>query len=70
MGIFSHDLDKIDLDDANFDEDDPEITVHVRLMPWLNSYQQHKSCKIRYQQIINPSSMISNKMVEFVHARR
>lgn len=32
MGIFCHDLDKIDLDDANFDEDDPEITVHVRLM--------------------------------------
>lgn len=50
MGIFSHDLDKIDLDDVNFDEVDPEITIHVRLMPWLNSYQQHKSCKIRYQQ--------------------
>ena len=42
--IFSVDLDKIDLDDINYD-DDPETIIHVRLMTWCNRYKQHKSCK-------------------------
>ena len=43
--IFSVDLDKIDLDDINYDEDDPETIIHVRLMTWCKRYKQHKSCK-------------------------
>ena len=31
MSILSVDLDKINLDDVNFDEDDPETIIHVRL---------------------------------------
>ena len=30
IGVLSVDLDKIYLDDVNFDEDDPEIIIHVR----------------------------------------
>ena len=35
MGILSVDLNNINLDDVNFDEDDPETITHVRLMAWL-----------------------------------
>ena len=45
MGILSADLDNIDLDDVNFDEDDPETIIHVRLLAWCNIYKQRKSSK-------------------------
>ena len=32
MGILSVVLNNINLDDVNFDEDDPETVIHVRLM--------------------------------------
>ena len=31
IGILSVDLDKINLDDVNFDEDYPKTSIHVRL---------------------------------------
>ena len=34
MGILSVGLNNINLTDANFYEDDPEIIIHVRLMAW------------------------------------
>ena len=41
--FLSIDLDKINLDDVNFDEDDPETLIHVR--PMTYRYKQYKSCK-------------------------
>ena len=38
MGMLCVDLDKINLHDINFDEDDPETIIHVRLMTWRNSF--------------------------------
>ena len=38
MGILCVDLDKISFHDINFDEDDPETVIHVRLMTWRNSF--------------------------------
>ena len=35
----------INLDDDNFDVDDPETIIHVRLMTWCNRYKQLKACK-------------------------
>ena len=46
MGILSVDLNNINLDHVNFDEDDPETIVHVRLMVWhkiLNNVKHLKS---------------------------
>ena len=40
MGILSTDLNDINLDDVNFDEDDPEAIIHVRLMAWRNRFKQ------------------------------
>ena len=31
MGIFSIDLKNINLDDTNYDENDPETIIHIRL---------------------------------------
>ena len=39
MGILSIDLNNINLDDVNFDEDDPEAIIHVRLMTWHNRFK-------------------------------
>ena len=45
MGIRSVDLNNINLDNANFDEDDLETIIHVRLMAWHNRFKQHKVFK-------------------------
>ena len=39
MGTLSVDLTKINLDDDNFNEDDPETIIHVRLMAWNNRFK-------------------------------
>ena len=45
MGILSVDLNKINLDDVNFDEDGPETINDVRLMDWRNRFKQDISKK-------------------------
>ena len=35
----------INLYDDNFDDDDPETIIHVRLMAWCNRYKQRKVCE-------------------------
>ena len=46
MSIFN--VDNINLDDGNFDEDNPDliILIHIRLMAWHNRYKQHISSEI------------------------
>ena len=45
--FFSDDLDlnTIDLNNINFDEQDPETIINVRLMAWCNRNKQGKACK-------------------------
>ena len=45
MGIVSVDLNNINFDDVNFDGDDPETTIHVRLKAWRNRFKQRKAIK-------------------------
>ena len=45
MGILSVDLNNINLNDANFDDNDPETIVHVRILAWCNQLKQHKAFK-------------------------
>ena len=40
MGIFSVDLNNINLDDIDSDEDDPGTITHVRLIAWCNRFKQ------------------------------
>ena len=32
MGVLNIDLNIVNLDDTNYNEDDPEITIHIRLL--------------------------------------
>ena len=45
MGILSVDLNNINLDDANFDEDEFEAGIHVRCMAWCNRFKYCKTFK-------------------------
>ena len=41
MGILSVDLDKINLDDVDFNEDDPATIIHA----WLLAWHKFEKCK-------------------------
>ena len=43
MCVFSVDLNNINLDDANFYEDDPKTIIHVRRLVWHNKPKQRKA---------------------------
>ena len=45
MGIFNLDLNNNNFDDTNFEEDDIETIIHVRLRAWPNRLKQHRVCK-------------------------
>ena len=45
MGFLSVDLNNINLDDVNFDKDDPAAIIHVRIMAWRNRFKQRKAFK-------------------------
>ena len=59
MGILSVDL--------NFDEDDPEIIIHVRLMAWYNRFKQSKACKTDVSRELMPVAWHPTKLM---HVRR
>ena len=69
IGILSVDLDKINLDDVNFDEDYPKTSIHVRLLAWHNGLN-NKAFQKRNKEGINACSIVSYKKVELVCARR
>ena len=46
MDILSVNLNNIDLDN-NFDEDDPDTTILVRLLAWHSKLKKHKAIKKR-----------------------
>ena len=45
IGVITMDFNNINLDDDNFNEDDLETIIHVRLMAWSNRYNQERQVK-------------------------
>ena len=45
MGILNIYLNNINLDDTNYDEDDPDTTIHVRLLTWYIKFGKRKELK-------------------------
>ena len=43
MGIFSIDFKNINLDDTNYDEDDPETVIHIRILAWPIKFEKPQS---------------------------
>ena len=46
MGILNVNLDNINLDD-NFDEDDPDTIVVIKLLAWHSKFERHKTVNKR-----------------------
>ena len=45
MGILNIDLNNIDLDDTNYDEEDPDTIIHIRLLVWHIKFEKCKELK-------------------------
>ena len=45
MDILSEDLNNINLDDTNYDQDDPKAIIHVRLLSWDIKVGKRKAVK-------------------------
>ena len=45
--ILAVDLDKINLDNDDFDEDDCDTIIHVRLLVWHSKFEKSKALKKR-----------------------
>ena len=45
MGILNIDLNNINLDDPNYDKDDPKTIIHVRLLAWHIKSEKCKAPK-------------------------
>ena len=43
MGILSKDLNNINLDDINYDEDDPDTIIHIRPLTWHIIFEKRKA---------------------------
>ena len=63
------DLNNINIDEDNFDEDDSETIVPVRLMAWCIRYKQRKANK-NDRQKSNAYSKASNLGVGLVYDKR
>ena len=44
MGILNIDLNNINLDN-NFDEDDPDTIIHIRILAWHIKFKKQKALK-------------------------
>ena len=45
MGILNVDLNNINIDDVNFDKDDPKTIIHVKPLAWRNKFGKRISFK-------------------------
>ena len=45
MGILNIDLNNINHDGTNYDEDDPDTIIHVRLLAWHIKFRKRKELK-------------------------
>ena len=43
MSIFNIDLNNINLDDTNYDEDDPDTIILIRLLAWHSKFKKRKN---------------------------
>ena len=69
MDIFSVDLNIINLDDANFCEDDAKTIFHASVVARHNKLKQIQNIQKINQQRVNTCSMVSNNMIGLVHGR-
>ena len=70
MGIPNIDLDCINLEDNDFDEDNPDTIIYVRLLAWHTKFEKRKAFNKDIAKELMPCSMVSQYMVGLVQVRR
>ena len=60
MGILNIDLNNINLDN-NFDEDDLDTIIHVRLLPWHTKFEERKALKKDKSKELKPVAWRPNR---------
>ena len=61
MGILNIDLNCINLDNNNFDEDDPDTIIHVRLLAWHIKLGKRKTLKKDISEELMPVARHPNR---------
>ena len=61
MGILNIDLNCINLDDNNFEEDDPDTIIHVRLLAWHTKFEKRKALKKELNEELMPAAWHPNR---------
>ena len=69
MGILNTDLNSNNLDDTNYDEDDPNTIILIRHLVWHIKFEKQKTLK-KIKSRINVCSVASQKMMGLVRVRR
>ena len=54
MGILNIDINNMNLDDTNYDEDDPGTIIHIRLLPWHIKLEKRKVLKRMIREEVIP----------------
>ena len=70
MGLNTVCLNSINLGYGNFDEDDSETVIYVRLMASHNKCKQRKACQKEISKEKSTCCMASKKLVGLVHPRK
>ena len=60
MGILNIDLNNINLDN-NFDEDDPDSIIHIRLLAWHIKFEKCKELKKELHEELMPVAWYPNR---------
>ena len=64
MAILRIDLNNVNLDDTNYDKDDPETIIQIRFLAWHIKFEKHKALKKE----LNEELMLV--ALQFLHVRR
>ena len=59
MGILNIDLNNINLDDTNYEKDDPVTIILIRLLAWHIKFEKGTALKIHIKCRINANSVAS-----------
>ena len=60
MNILNIDLNCINFNDDNFDKDDPDTIIHVKLLAWHTKFENDKALKKQLNEKLMPVAWYSN----------
>ena len=68
MSILNTNLNNINLEDTNYDQDDPDTIIPIRFLVWHIKFEKRKELKKMIS--VNANCVATLKIVEFLRVRR